>query len=76
MNQYVEFEYETIKGEVLQIQGKTDGDKVKFIAYNVDHFPVHKSKLTTIDIRNIEESILEYAEDELDFYDLDYRDER
>jgi len=71
MDQYIEFTYETIKGETLEIQGKTDGSKVKFIAYNIDHFPIPKSTLTTIDVRNIEEFILDNSEEEIN-YESDY----
>jgi hypothetical protein len=76
MNQYIEFGYETVNGQTLHIEGRTNGDEVKFIAYNVDHFPVAKSTLTTLDVRNIEEYILDNREPELEYYDLDYRDER
>ncbi len=75
MNQFIEFDYETLKGEILTISGKTDGTNVKFIAY-LNGDITSRSFLTTIDIRNIEEFIVENAEVELDFFDLDYRHER
>lgn len=75
MNQFIEFDYETLKGQTLTISGKTDGTNVRFIAY-LNNQVAMKSILTTIDIRNIEEFIVENAEIELDFFDLDYRNER
>lgn len=76
MNQYIEFGYESVNGENLHIEGRTDGNSVKFIAYNIDHRPISKSTLTTLDVRNIEEYILDNSEPELEYFDLDYRDER
>jgi hypothetical protein len=75
MNQFIEFTYETLKGQTLDISGKTDGTNVKFIAY-LNGDITSRSFLTTIDIRNIEEFIVDNAEIELDFFDLDYRNER
>jgi hypothetical protein len=76
MNQFIEFEYETVKGKLLIVQGNAIGQKVEFIVHNEDHFIVPRHRLTTLDIRNIEDYILENSEPELDFYDLDYRGER
>lgn len=74
MNQFIEFTYETVTGETLEIEGRTDGSKVKFIVYTNDHIPVSKSILTTMDVRNIEELILDNSEPEVDHYnDIDYR---
>jgi hypothetical protein len=75
MNRFIEFSYETLKGQTLEISGKTDGVKVKFIAYLNDQIAM-KSMLTTIDIRNIEEFIIENSESEMEYFDLDYRNER
>ena len=76
MNRYIEFAYETLKGSTLEVQGKTDGSVVEFIAYNNNGGVVDKINLTTLDVRNIEEFILDNTEPELEYYDLDYRDER
>jgi hypothetical protein len=75
MNHHITFDYETVRGETLEVSGRTDGSKVKFIAY-LDGNIAPKSILTTIDVRNIEEFILDNSEPEVDYYDLDYRDER
>jgi hypothetical protein len=75
VNQYIEFDYETLKGQTLTISGKTDGTNVKFIAY-LNGDITSRSFLTTIDVRNIEEFIVENAQIELNYFDLDYRNER
>jgi len=76
MNQYLEFTYETISGQLLDIEGRTDGLDVEFIARINNSTTVVKSTLTTLDIKNIEDEILNNSELELDYYDLDYRGER
>jgi len=73
---FIEFDYDTVNGDTLLVEGKIEGSTVKFIAYNQDHFPVPNSQLTKLDVRNIEEFITENSEEELDFFDLDYRGER
>lgn len=76
MDQYIEFTYESISGQTFNIEGKTDGNKVRFIVYDLDHKIVVKSNLTTLDKRNIEEYIIDNSEPEMDYFDLDYRNER
>lgn len=76
MNQYIEFTYETVNDQLLDIEGRTDGLNVEFIARINNTTTVVKSGLTTLDIRNIEDEILSTVEQELEYYDLDYRGER
>jgi hypothetical protein len=60
---------------MLDIKGKNDDGRVEFIAFNIDG-PISNSMLTSIDINYIEKEIMINSEPELDYFDLDYRNER
>lgn len=70
---FVEFDYETVDGQIVLIEGKTDFKTVEFKVFDFDYYPIKKSKLAKHDINNISDLILDTAEPEIcyesDFYD-------
>jgi hypothetical protein len=71
MTGYIEFDYDTNSGKTITVHGKVINDIVKFTVYNEEGNFISKSVLPGIDIKNIEEFILDNAEeidtmDELD----------
>lgn len=75
MTQYVEFSYETLNGDEIEVHGSLNGQKVKFVTYTSQNKPFAKSKLSMFDVRNIEEFILENADETMHLNDLDYRND-
>lgn len=73
MNAFIEFEYETNNGKLVNVLGKTDFETVKFEITDTDGNPLRKNILNTIDFKNIQDFILENSEPEIeiesDFYD-------
>lgn len=70
---YIEFDYETLDGQILTIYGETDNNRVFFKAYDENNKQVKRTILKPFDIENIEDLIYNMSEPEIeyesDFYD-------
>lgn len=70
---FIEFDYETIDGQILDIKGEVIKDDVKFQAFDKKGNVINKKTLSTLDLDNIYDLIHAHAEDEIefesDFYD-------
>lgn len=67
MTGFIEFDYETVDGQTLDIKGEIVKNNIKFYAYNEDGDLISKRYLNSFDIRNIIELIEENAEEEIEY---------
>lgn len=67
MNQYIEFDFETVEGRVVIIKGEKNGSRVSFKLSDTDGQPLKKNILTGLDVQNIEDLIVEYSEPETEY---------
>lgn len=63
---YLDFDYDTIEGETLNIKAQVDGPQLYFKAFKGTK-RITKGSLTTLDLKNIEEFIKENVQDEIEF---------
>ena len=62
----IEFDYESLEGDIITVFGSTDGTKTDFKAIDVlTQKRISKSKLTSLDINNINDLIKEMSEPEI-----------
>jgi hypothetical protein len=64
---FIEFDYETVDGQIVLIEGKTDFKTAEFKVFDKDYNPIKKSKLTQHDLNVIQDLIFENTEPEINY---------
>lgn len=64
--EYIEFQYDTVDGRILEIEGQIDGHNISFKAFE-GTAKISKGLLKEMDILNIEDFIRHHSEPEIHY---------